>query len=107
MRYSYKTGWALLLAMLLWSGIAAWNAWHPDSCYRYMRGDMTQPSSEAVEMSGTTVYVPCSQWYPRQTLYVQTACVAAVVSTAIFLLLLAGDVVNWRRMKMGMRRLEE
>lgn len=102
-----KTMVALLLALGLGSGIATWNAWHPDSCARYLRGETTLPSTQAVEMGAATVDVPCEQWYPRQTREMQTACVVELVAVGLLLVFAAGDGVNRWRVRKGRRRLEE
>jgi hypothetical protein len=79
--------------------------WTP--CYRYMHGDRREDPTQAVEVSGELVAVPCEQWFPRQTMYVQGACIAEGALLAIFLMRAIGDYVNWRRIKKGEPRLEE
>jgi hypothetical protein len=97
---SRKTGVELLLALLLASGMAMWNARHPDLCYQYMHGDQTVPSSQGIEVSGKTVYVPCDQWYPRQTMAIQTLCLVEAGLIVLFLVSAIGDFVDWRRRRL-------
>jgi hypothetical protein len=92
-----KTGVTLMLALVLGSGIAMWVAWHPDSCSRYLRGEPTLPSTQEVEMGGRTVYVPCEQWYPRQTMAMQTACLVEFALIGVLVVFAAGDGVDWWR----------
>ncbi len=92
-----KTGVTLMLALVLGSGIAMWVAWHPDLCARYLRGELTLPSTQEVEMAGKTEYVPCEQWYPRQTMAMQMACLVEFALTAVFVVFAAGDGVDWWR----------
>ena len=92
-----KTAVTLLLALVLGSGIAMWVAWHPDSCSRYLRGEVTLPSTQEVEMSGKTEYVPCEQWYPRQTMAMQTACLVEFAFIGLLVVFAAGDALDWWR----------
>jgi len=101
------TLWTFLFALLLGSGIAMWDAWHPDSCYRYLHGDTKEEPTQTVEIGAESVAVPCAEWYPRQTIYMQSACIAEGALVVTFLMRGIGDFVNWRRLKRGQRRLEE
>ncbi len=94
---SRVTLWSLLVVLLLPSGLAVWMSGHPDSCSRFLAGDRSRPSTQMVAIGTEMVAVPCTQWLPRQSMWIQLLCLMELVAVMVFAIHLAGDWRDRRR----------
>ncbi len=95
---------ALLLALLIPSGIAFWRGGHPDSCSRFLAGDRSRPPTQRVEVGTEVMEVPCEQWLPRQPGAIQLLSLVELLTVLVFAIHAVGDVrdsIERRRLSRG------
>ena len=97
---SRVTLWSALAVLLIPSGIALWKSGHRDSCSRYLAGDRSVPPTQMVAAGGQIVEVPCTEWLPRQSNWIQMFCLTELCAVMVFAVNAVGD---WRDGR-GMRR---
>ncbi len=90
---------SLLLALLIPSGMAVWLSGHRDSCARFLAGDRSLPPSQMVAAGTQMVEVPCTEWLPRQSMWIQILCLVELVVVMVFVLHAVGDWRERRRMR--------
>lgn len=99
LRISRVTLFSLLLALLLWAGIALRNARQKDECTRYLAGDSTAPATQTVVSGTRVIEVPCTDWINRQPEVMQLLCLVDVLLFVMFALNAAADVRAWVRLR--------
>jgi hypothetical protein len=95
LRISRVTLFSLLLALLLWAGIALRNARQKDECTRYLAGDSSAPATQTVVTGTRVIEVPCTDWMDRQPQSVLLLCLIDVLLLVMFALNAATDVRRW------------
>ena len=90
---------SLLVALLIPSGMAMWLSGHRDNCSRYLAGDRSLPPTQMVAAGSQVVEVPCQEWLPRQSMWIQMLCLVELVVVIVFVLHLVGDLRDWKRVE--------
>ena len=101
---SRRTIFTFVVMLLIPLGLRAWTATHIDNCERVIAPGRTLPTSVYVESGTRTVEVPCSEWLPRQPLWVQLLCLVELAIAMVFLLSVWRDRMQRKGRNVGRRR---
>jgi hypothetical protein len=100
---SKVTIYSFLLASMLGLGIKMWWDGRRDDCSRYLAGDRSYPSKEAVVDGGRTIAVPCGDWLSRMPVRAQLLCLVDVLLGAVFFFNALADLQGWLRWRRRLR----